>query len=195
MNTLETITTVIIGFCAGVIFLAILLNFAQSEENKIVRQNKSIVETGSMTIFYLIYYFVLRLNVSRIYLNPEIHIPCVIIGLLMIISGTAVNIAGRIRLGSNWANQIVIYKEQTLVTEGVYSIVRHPLYASLIWIFYGGSLIFLNPAGFLLNALIFTPFMHHRAVLEEKQLEFKFSEYSSYRENCGMFFPKLFRRN
>jgi protein-S-isoprenylcysteine O-methyltransferase Ste14 len=109
---------------------------------------------------------------------------------LIIIVGCIINILGRFRLGGNWANQVKIYKDQTLVTKAVYGIVRHPLYASLIWMFYGASLVYLNYAAFLANSLLFIPFMYYRAKQEETLLAKEFKGYNKYRENVGMFFPK-----
>jgi protein-S-isoprenylcysteine O-methyltransferase Ste14 len=94
-------------------------------------------------------------------------------------------------LGKNWANQIKIYSKHTLITKGVYKIVRHPLYASLIWIFYACSVLYLNWLAFLLNTLIFVPMMNYRAKQEEELLEKQFKDYKRYKNKVGRFFPKL----
>lgn len=98
---------------------------------------------------------------------------------------------GRFRLGSNWANQVKIYKNQTLVTHGPYGFVRHPLYASLILMFYGGCLVYPNYLAFLANTLIFIPFMYYRAKQEEILLSKTFKEYKKYQKEVGMLFPKI----
>jgi protein-S-isoprenylcysteine O-methyltransferase Ste14 len=79
------------------------------------------------------------------------------------------------------------------VQKGAYRIVRHPLYASLIWVFYGASIVYLNYYAFLLNTFVFIPFMYYRAKQEEELLEKEFSDYNKYTLNVGMFFPKLFK--
>jgi len=117
------------------------------------------------------------------------------IGSALLIVGAIVNIRGRLRLGKNWANQVVIYQDQTLITTDVYRLVRHPLYASLIWMFAGASLVYGNYLAFLANALIFLPFMTYRAKQEERSLANEFKNYNEYQQKVGMFFPKLFRKS
>ena len=106
----------------------------------------------------------------------------------LIVLGCGVNIAGRLNLGRNWANQVTIYEDQRLVTGVVYRLVRHPLYASLIWMFYGASLVYANVAAALANTLVFVPFMIYRARQEEKLLLKEFKDYAAYRARVGMFF-------
>ena len=144
-----------------------------------------------MFLFFLFYYFLLRQGIGMIRMdNLTLKIVLTVFGLLLLIIGCITNVMGRFALGKNWANQIKIYKDQTLVKTGVYSIVRHPLYASLIWMFYGGSLVFMNYAGFLANTFIFIPFMYYRAKQEEKLLSKTFKDYEKYKKEVGMFFPR-----
>jgi protein-S-isoprenylcysteine O-methyltransferase Ste14 len=115
----------------------------------------------------------------------------VVAGLGLVVLGCCVNIAGRLQLGRNWANQVTIYQDQRLVTSGVYRLARHPLYASLIWMFYGASIVYASWAGFLANSLIFLPFMTYRARQEEDLLAREFPDYDEYRRRVGMFFWKF----
>jgi protein-S-isoprenylcysteine O-methyltransferase Ste14 len=146
-----------------------------------------------MLLFFICFYLVIRFNIGVITIeNLSIRILIIIVGLLIIIIGTFVNIKGRIDLGKNWANHIKIYKNHTLVSTGVYRLVRHPLYASLIWAFYGASLVYLNFIALLLNTFIFIPFMYYRAKQEEELLDKEFFDYNKYKRRVAMFFPKLF---
>jgi protein-S-isoprenylcysteine O-methyltransferase Ste14 len=108
-------------------------------------------------------------------------------------SGTAVNIAGRIELKGNWANHIKIYKNHSIVTNGVYSYVRHPLYSSIIFMLYGGSLIYFNWFSAVLVTFIFIPAMIYRARQEEQLLIKEFPVYEEYKRQVGLFFPKRIR--
>ena len=110
------------------------------------------------------------------------------------LTNSVMNIMGRFNLGSNWANHIKIYDEHTLVQRGMYKIVRHPLYASIILMFYGACLVYRNILCFLAVTLIFIPFMYYRAKQEETLLIQTFSEYKDYKERTGMFFPKITKR-
>jgi protein-S-isoprenylcysteine O-methyltransferase Ste14 len=184
----------IIGICTLVIVTAVLIDFLEFHTRKNEKkQKRSFVETGTMFLFFFLFYFVIRFNFGIISYGGIVRIILVLVSLAVVVYGTFVNVWGRFYLGKNWANQIKIYKDHTLVTSGPYRIVRHPLYASLIWIFYACSVIYLNWAAFLLNSLIFVPMMYIRASQEEKLLEKEFKNYKDYRKEVGMFFPKVKR--
>jgi protein-S-isoprenylcysteine O-methyltransferase Ste14 len=74
---------------------------------------------------------------------------------------------------------------------GMFRLVRHPLYASLIWMFLGASLAYLNWVALSITLLIFLPAMAWRASQEEQLLAQSFPAYAAYRRRTGMFFPKL----
>ena len=189
----EIFSTLMIVLCALIIFTSILINFIESKSRKSVKkEKKSVVETGTMFAFFIILYLVIRFGILKIEIqSTSLKIILVIFGTLIIVLGTIFNVLGRLKLKQNWANQIRIYKNQTLIKKGVYGIVRHPLYASLIWVFYGASLVYHNILALLLNSLIFIPFMYYRAKQEEKLLIERFKEYKEYINKVGMFFPKI----
>ena len=78
------------------------------------------------------------------------------------------------------------------MSTGVYRIVRHPLYAFLIWMFYGASFVYSNWIAFLLTSFVFVSTMYYRAREEETVLMERFPEYKVYREKVGMFIPRIF---
>lgn len=182
-----------VGLCVAVLFTSILINFIESKHNeKVKREKKSIVETGTMTLFFFFFYYLIRFNIGFFpvdYLHIRVFL--LVVGLFLIIFGCIINVKGRLRLGSNWANHIKIYENQTLVRQGVYKLVRHPLYASIIWMFYGASIVYQNYAAFMANTLIFIPFMYYRAKQEEELLKRQFGDYIEYQVTTGMFFPKI----
>lgn len=184
------IPDIIIGICLFALFTSILINFAEAENKKVKKEKKSVVETGTMTLFFLVFYFFIRFKIGDLEFTS---LTLTIIGTLMIVIGTYINIKGRFNLGKNWANQVKIYKTQTLVKTGMYSIVRHPLYSSLIMMFYGACLVHPNYLAFLSTTLIFIPFMYYRAKQEEQLLLKTFKEYKQYKKEVGMFFPKLIK--
>jgi protein-S-isoprenylcysteine O-methyltransferase Ste14 len=114
-------------------------------------------------------------------------------GLALVVGGCLLNLAGRVALGENWADHVTLYADQRLVTRGAYRIVRHPLYASLVWMFYGAALIYSDVAALAANTLVFVPMMAVRARREERLLEAEFPDYAAYRARVGMLFPRLWR--
>jgi protein-S-isoprenylcysteine O-methyltransferase Ste14 len=192
LGWLELTTIVVIGLCILAIFTSILVNFMEGARRTNVKKRKrSIVATGTMTLFFVFLYALIRFRVWDLqFQNLPLRIVCVVVGLVVIVFGCVVNIAGRFSLGHNWADQVTIYEDQELVERGMFRWVRHPLYASLIWMFYGASLVYLNAAAFLANSLIFVPFMAYRAKQEEELLLKEFSGYAVYKKKTGMFFPR-----
>lgn len=192
LGMFDLIAVIVVVLCVAVIAMAIIVNFMEANRRPVVREKRSIVETGTMTLFFVFYYLAARLHIGALpQPTAAIHVVLVSLGTATILLGTIVNVRGRQTLGSNWANQIKMYENQTLVRTGPYRYVRHPLYASLIWAFFGGSILYLNWACFLLTLCIFLPFMTWRARQEEALLMRTFPEYEHYRETTGMFFPKL----
>jgi protein-S-isoprenylcysteine O-methyltransferase Ste14 len=184
---------VVVMACTLAVLLAVLVDFMKFQNRPgIKRRTKSIVETGSMMGFFLLYYCLVRFGIGQLdWPFSAATIALASVGCLLLIVGAAVNVRGRLRLGKNWANQVVIYKDQTLITDDVYGLVRHPLYASLIWMFFGASLVYGNYAASAATAAIFLPFMAYRARQEERSLVDEFKEYRDYQGRVGMFFPKF----
>jgi len=188
------ISNIVVILCVFSIFVAVLIDFSEFQKRKqIKKEKKSIVETGTMFIFFFFFYFLIRFGIGQINIHfLPLKYFAIGIGLLILILGCIVNIKGRINLGKNWSNQIKIYEDHYFVSNGTYSFVRHPLYASIIWMFFGASLIYFNYLAFFSNVLIFIPFMYYRARQEENLLVKEFENYKNYQIKVGMFFPKLF---
>lgn len=144
-----------------------------------------------MFAFFLIFYVLIRFKIGELIIDNILRTYLILIGLIFVVVGCAINIVGRFNLGTNWANQIKIYNTHKLIRTGVYGLVRHPLYASLMLMFYGACLVYPNYLAFLANTLIFIPFMYYRAKQEEYLLTKTFKEYKQYQKEVGIFFPKI----
>jgi protein-S-isoprenylcysteine O-methyltransferase Ste14 len=187
--------SVVVGLCAAVVLVAVIANFAEARRGgAIERRTRSVVATGTMLLFFAALFACVRTGVGVVRLNsPLARAVVAIAGLVPVVTGCVVNVLGRIQLGANWANQVTVYRTQTLVTNGAFGVVRHPLYASLIWMALGASLAYRDRVAAALTLLVFLPAMHYRAGQEEALLERRFPEYRAYRERVGRFFPKLFQ--
>lgn len=188
----ETIilSTIILGILLIYIYVAYNFINARKYKNEKKKEVKSIVETASMSSFFILIWLVVVFRIGtysyhNLYLN--------IIFLIVYIVGVTFNLLGRYYLGNNWGNNVVIYKNHTFINTGVYKIIRHPLYGSIIWMIYAVGVLRSNYLVFILNTFIFIPFMYYRAKQEEKELKIVFSEYNDYIKNTGMFFPNIFK--
>ena len=186
-----TIKCMIVALGIILIYMYVFKNFknARSQKNNKKKEVKSIVETFSMSSFFIIVWLVVILKIGTFnYQNIVLDI----IFLIVYVIGIIFNLLGRYYLGHNWGNNVVIYNDHTLVNNGVYKVVRHPLYASIIWMIYAVGILFQNYLVIILNTIVFIPFMYYRAKQEEIELVKVFKEYKNYRKNTGMFFPKIF---
>jgi protein-S-isoprenylcysteine O-methyltransferase Ste14 len=189
LQTFDGIARLVVTLCTVSVLTAVFINFALAKETHAVQnRRRSFVATGSMLAFFAGVYLLIRFRIGAFEI-PAIYHPAAICGLALVVLGAAINIAGRFSLGKNWGNQVIIYQDHRLVTGGVYRIVRHPLYAGLIWMFTGASLVFQNWLALAATVFIFLPAMFYRAKLEENVLLAQFPAYAEYRNRVGMFFP------
>jgi len=197
IDTPEKVMYLVNDIVAGIglmaVVVAVFIDFMEFHQKPGVKKEKrSIVETGSMFMFFFLFYLSLRFRIG--YIHTELNLVRVIVdglGILLLLTGSVVNVIGRFNLGGNWSNQVKIYKDHTFVSKGMYSIVRHPLYASIIWMFIAASVIYTNYVALLLTLFIFIPFMYYRAKQEEVLLSGEFKNYKDYQGRVGMFFPKI----
>ena len=95
-------------------------------------------------------------------------------------------------LGKSWSPKIDITEKQKLVTDGVYTHIRHPVYAAMwLWAIAQPLLMENWIAGFALAAC-FLPLYLIRVPREEKMMLENFGEtYQAYMQRTGRILPRL----
>src|SRR5687767_6785491 len=75
---------------------------------------------------FIVVQYVFNLNILPISAGIEVSL----IGFGLVVLGLGICIIARINLDTNWANawEYQIKKKHTLVTHGIYSYIRHPIY-------------------------------------------------------------------
>jgi protein-S-isoprenylcysteine O-methyltransferase Ste14 len=146
---------------------------------------------GILLIFFLISYMVYP---EWIYWS-KIHLPVWLryMGVLMALIISPLVFWMFISLGKNITDTVDTRNEHTLVTDGIYKYIRHPLY-TLGSLFYF-SLGFITDSWifFILAILSFLVIGIIRTRKEEQELEKKFGQkYIEYRNKTGKYFPKIF---
>ncbi len=181
---------VLVAGCAIVVLLAVLVNFVLAPPASAIRsERRSLVATGTMMGFFGIFYVLLRLQVGVVRLPPPAAHALLDVGLVLVLLGTGVQVSGRIALGRQWGNHVIVYQDHALVSTGLFRWIRHPLYASLVWMACGAALVFANAAALAATLGIFLPAMVHRARQEEAALMSHFPGYADYRRRTGMLVP------
>lgn len=114
-----------------------------------------------------------------------------VIGALFFLYAAWTGLGGVGRLGRNRTPMPAPRADSELITTGIYGLMRHPLYASMMamglgWAFLWSSL----PA--LGIAVVLIGFLHAKARYEERLLREKFSDYARYAAGVPRYFPKRF---
>ncbi len=96
----------------------------------------------------------------------------------MTVVGLAMLTLARLQLGNSFS---ITPQARRLVTHGLYSRIRHPVYV-FGWFALSGLVLYLNQPVFLLLLILIVPVQVVRARAEERVLEQRFGEeYTAYR--------------
>ena len=100
-----------------------------------------------------------------------------------------IQIAAYKSLGENYSQEIVVFKNHSLVKSGVFKFIRHPQYISQILLDIGGGLATLSFI-VLPIALIQIPFIVMRGAMEDRLMEKYFKEeFKEYKQKSGFMIP------
>lgn len=114
------------------------------------------------------------------------------LGLALFTVGGALRLWPVFVLGRRFSGLVAIQPGHTLVTSGVYSIIRHPSYLGLLIGSLGWGLAFRSVVGVLL-AVLTVPVILARIRAEEALLHAHFGgEYDAYRARTARFIPWLY---
>jgi protein-S-isoprenylcysteine O-methyltransferase Ste14 len=114
------------------------------------------------------------------------------LGLALFTVGGALRLWPVFVLGRRFSGLVAIQPGHTLVTSGVYSIIRHPSYLGLLIGSLGWGLAFRSVVGVLL-AVLTVPVILARIRAEEALLHAHFGgEYNAYRARTARFIPWLY---
>ena len=114
------------------------------------------------------------------------------LGVLLFIAGGALRILPVFVLGPRFSGLVAIQPGHTLVTGGMYAVIRHPSYLGLLVNLLGWSLAFRSGVGLLLSALMLVPLVA-RIRAEENLLRSQFgAEYDAYRARTSRLIPGLY---
>ncbi len=95
-------------------------------------------------------------------------------------------------LKSNWSPSVQIFEGHHLVTNGIYSTIRHPMYASGFLTGIAQILLLQNWLAGPIYLIVFIPFYLLRVQAEEKMMLDTFGDqYREYRDKTGSLIPKF----
>jgi protein-S-isoprenylcysteine O-methyltransferase Ste14 len=112
-----------------------------------------------------------------------------IAGTLIYTAGLLIAIRGRTELGGNWSDieSAQVLREQAVVSNGPYRLIRHPIYVGDLMLLFGLELA-LN-SWLVAGILLLAPLVLRQAVREEKKLARALPGYQAYCANTKRFIP------
>jgi protein-S-isoprenylcysteine O-methyltransferase Ste14 len=114
------------------------------------------------------------------------------LGVVLIAAAVFVFWRAHADLGLNWSPTLEIREKHELITRGIYSLIRHPMYASQILWSIAQVLLLQNWIAGFGSIVAFIPFYFLRVRAEEQLMLEQFGDqYRSYMQRVGGVFPKL----
>jgi protein-S-isoprenylcysteine O-methyltransferase Ste14 len=113
------------------------------------------------------------------------------VGAATCLTGLAFGGIGSLRLGRNLSPFPKPRDDGALVREGIFSLVRHPIYSGMVLLTLGWSLVWSSLAA-LIGALVLFAFFDIKARREERWLETNFAEYADYRRKVKKLIPFVY---
>ena len=114
------------------------------------------------------------------------------LGVVLFAAGGALRLWPVFVLGNRFSGLVAIQPGHTLVTTGIYAVIRHPSYLGLLVNSLGWALAFRSGVGVLLTALLVPPLLA-RIHAEERLLSAQFGEaYDAYRARTSRMIPGLY---
>lgn len=119
--------------------------------------------------------------------NGLVHL----MGILMLTAGVVFLVYSLICLGKNISPMPTPRKSHKLVTSGMYSIVRHPMYAGLLMTCMGLSALSLSETRLALSLLLWAV-LEVKVKFEEEALCSRYPEYDEYKQRVKKFIPMFY---
>ena len=167
----------------------------RNKANLIVDDQKNVQERVllllvfiGMMIFPLAYVFTNLFGFA----NYQVPLLLQVMGILAMATSSWLFYRSHRDLGRNWSVSLEIREEHTLVSTGVYSKIRHPMYTA-IWLWAIGQALLLHNYIAGLGGMLFFGLMYFLRVLEEERMmEDNFGDaYRDYKKQTGRLLPKF----
>ncbi len=151
---------------------------------------QSVPKTISTLIFLLI--IAGLFGIGRFEIDNQIVNGLRVVSAILFVFFSWVQIYATKKLGEFYSPDIVVFKNHQVIDDGLYKIIRHPIYLSQFLQDFFAGIALLNLPIILLTTFVELPLYIKRTNLEEKILENNVPAYSDYSKRTGKWFPKIF---
>ncbi|HET7118305.1 MAG TPA: isoprenylcysteine carboxylmethyltransferase family protein [Hanamia sp.] len=111
-------------------------------------------------------------------------------GIFFSVAGIFISLASVVTLNKNLSPFPTPKPGAELAQSGIYKYVRHPIYSGILFFEFGFSMYSENTLRLLIFFTLLILF-RFKAAFEEKLLQNKFSNYTTYKKTTGMFLPRV----
>jgi protein-S-isoprenylcysteine O-methyltransferase Ste14 len=112
-------------------------------------------------------------------------------GAILTAAGLGIAVWARRRLGRNWSGTVTLKEGHTLVRDGPYRVIRHPIYSGLLLAIAGTALAIGQWRGIAALALASVA-LARKVQVEERVMAAAFPDYAGYRRRSWALIPFVF---
>jgi len=168
--------------------------------DRLRRQNKIISSQSDRQEQILLILLSLGLVISLLYIftpwlnfaNYQLPVWLRGVGVVFLIGSLYVFWRAHHDLGRHWSPSLEIHADQTLITNGIYQTIRHPMYASQWLGIISQPLLLTNWLAGFAGVISFMLLYFMRVSVEEKMMRAQFGEqYAAYEAHTGRVLPKM----
>lgn len=141
--------------------------------------------------FVLLFIVIVSSYIENLYLQHTQIILIRILSVILFLSGLLMGTMALISYKQKITPNPVPMENIQLRTEGIYSLIRHPMY-SFALLCSIGYILYFNAYFSLILCLLVIIFLIYKIRFEEKQLIKKFPEYSDYRKHTRKLIPFIY---
>ncbi|SKA36979.1 Protein-S-isoprenylcysteine O-methyltransferase Ste14 [Chitinophaga eiseniae] len=113
------------------------------------------------------------------------------IGLSISVIGAIIACASRYKLGRNWSLSVQKKEDHQLIQDGIYRIVRHPIYTGLLLLFIGNALIVGDYRAIIAVLIVFVSLWLKLKKEEKLLIEIFGTKYTEYQNRTKAIIPYL----
>jgi protein-S-isoprenylcysteine O-methyltransferase Ste14 len=141
-------------------------------------------------IFLAVALIILAVMAELFIRQPKLDLVAFLSGTFIFIVGFAVRTAGYINLGKQFTLEVKRVPGHRLVTTGIHSYIRHPMYTGLLMLIVGICMALQSIAGIVATLVLLVPVGIYRIHIEEAFLLKEFGkEYKSYMKKTKRLVP------
>ena len=170
------------------------LHGQRSRRVKVAKSHKTALETGLLVFAWVGFFVPLVWVASPAFRFAEYPLRAVPLaaGVMCYVIGLWLFYRSHADLGTNWSITLEVREGHRLITQGVYSRIRHPMYSALALYSVGQALVIPNWVAGLSNLVAFAVLFAFRVGAEEKMMGQQFgNEYATYTARTKRLIPRV----